>query len=42
MYSIWGRFRDIIGEGSGLVDVNPSLLSPRRVERHWHSPLNVY
>ncbi|KAF9785950.1 hypothetical protein BJ322DRAFT_754912 [Thelephora terrestris] len=28
MYSIWGRFRDILQRGSPLVDVNPLLLSP--------------
>ena len=32
VYSIWGRFRDIIGEGSGLVTMNPSLLSARQVQ----------
>jgi hypothetical protein len=32
MYSIWARFRDVIGEGPGLIDCNPSHLSVRRVQ----------
>jgi hypothetical protein len=32
MYSIWARFRDVIGEGPGLIDCNPSHLSIRQVQ----------
>jgi hypothetical protein len=32
MYSIWARFRDVIGEGPGLIDCNPSHLSIQQVQ----------
>ena len=31
MYSIWGRFRDILQRGSSLIDTNAVLLSPLQV-----------
>jgi len=32
MYSIWGRFRDIIERGPRLTEMNPLLLSPLQVQ----------
>jgi len=32
LYSIWGRFRDIIERGPRLTEINPLLLSPLRVK----------